>query len=111
MDDSDVRFVIDSLALSAWQTSKSKGFWETDPNDGEQIALMHAELSEGLEAIRKDLMSDHIAGFTGLEEELADVVIRVMQYSHGKKLRLADAILAKMAFNETRPMKHGGKKF
>ena len=82
-------------------------------NLGEQIALMHSELSEGLEYERKNpgAPSDHIPGFTGLEEEFADVLIRIFDTSAQRKLRLGDAVLAKMAFNATRPHKHGGKRF
>jgi hypothetical protein len=82
------------------------------PNYGEKIALMHSELSEAFEAHRHtppgaEFPSDHISGFTGEEEEMADEVIRVFDVSRQRNLRLADAILAKMDFNATRPYKHG----
>jgi hypothetical protein len=35
------------------QIAIEKGWWEGERNEGELIALMHSELSEGLEAIRK----------------------------------------------------------
>jgi NTP pyrophosphatase (non-canonical NTP hydrolase) len=84
----------------------AQGFWESD-NFGEKIALIHSELSEALEADRKDLASDHIEGFTGVEEELADVFIRMIDLAVQKDLRLGEAIFAKMRFNLTRPFKHG----
>ena len=34
--------------------AKEKGWWDEERNDGEMIALMHSELSEALEALRKD---------------------------------------------------------
>lgn len=86
--------------------NESKGF--TDHwNDGEKIALMHSELSEGLEALRNDLMSNHIPKFKGIEEEMADVIIRVLHFCEVKKLKIADALIAKIEFNETRIFKHG----
>lgn len=84
----------------------AQGFWESD-NTGEKIALMHSELSEALEADRKSLPSDHIEGFSGVEEELADVMIRILDFAGHHDLRLAEAFTAKLLFNLTRPYKHG----
>jgi NTP pyrophosphatase (non-canonical NTP hydrolase) len=85
---------------------------EADYNVGEKIALMHAELSEALEYSRKgDGPSDHIPEFSGMEEEFADVIIRIMNTAQRKHLRVAEAMIAKQAFNADRPYKHGGKKF
>lgn len=86
--------------------------WNDKPVEkGVDIALMHSELSEALEGIRKDLQSDHIPGFSMEEEEMADVLVRIFHYSAKHKLRLGMALLAKMTFNETRPYRHGGKRF
>jgi hypothetical protein len=45
------------------------------------------------------------------EEELADLVIRVMDHGNARGHRIAEAIVAKMRFNASRPMKHGGKAY
>jgi NTP pyrophosphatase (non-canonical NTP hydrolase) len=90
------------------------GFLDSpDYNVGEKIALVHAELSEALEYLRKseNALSDHIPDFLGVEEEFADVIIRLMGIAQYKGFRIAEAIVAKQAFNAGRPFKHGGKKF
>jgi NTP pyrophosphatase (non-canonical NTP hydrolase) len=93
-------------------TAKDKGWWDEERNDGEIIALMHSELSEALEALRHgNPPDDHIPDFTGVEAELADVVIRIMDYADARGFRVAEAIEAKMAFNDSRARKHGGKAF
>ena len=73
------------------------------------VALEHAELSEGLEAIRKPQKDDHIPEFTMEEAEAADAIIRIMNRSARRYLRVAEALVAKINYNRTRPYKHGNK--
>lgn len=94
----------------AHQNALDKGFWDTERNMGESVALLHAELSELLEALRRgNPASDKIPEFSQAEEEAADVVIRLLDLAGGSKWRLAEAIVAKMGYNVNRPYKHGKK--
>ena len=99
-------------AKEVYQTARNTGWWEKERNDGEIIALMHSELSEALTAIRHGNPPDvHLPEFTGVEVELADVIIRIMDFSSARGHRVAEALEAKIAYNKTRPYKHGGKAF
>jgi hypothetical protein len=81
-------------------------------NVGEAIALMHSELSEGLEADRAgNPPDDKVPEFSGLEAELADTVIRILDLAAGNNLRVVHAIYAKAERNKTRSYKHGGKAY
>lgn len=96
------------LSERAFKISEAHGFWEKDRNFGEAVALMHSELSEAMEGHRHgNPPDDKIPEFTSEEAEFADLVIRLMDWSHGKRLRVAEALVAKMRYNEGRPYKHG----
>lgn len=99
------------LSNEAHKTSVEKGFYEDPPSDLERICLMHEEFGGATEALRKPVMpsDEHCPEFTRLEIKLADVIIRIMDYSVYRRLRVGQAILAKMKANKLRPYKHGKK--
>lgn len=121
--------IFDTIARCAHRNSKAKGFWDASEQlqevadaagmgtalrkmRGSQLRdLMHSELGEACEGDRKDLQSDKIAGFSNVEEEYADLVIRLMDAAIALGLRLPEAIIAKMLYNQGRPAMHGGKSF
>lgn len=116
--------VTEQQFLAAWDrmsqqvhvTHVDKGFAAlAKPEDpiwmGNQIALMHGELSEAHESIRKGTNDDKITWRKGYEVELADVIIRVMNFATDSGLDVASALIEKARFNEGRPAMHGGKKF
>jgi NTP pyrophosphatase (non-canonical NTP hydrolase) len=72
-----------------------------------QLAMVHSEVSEVLEAMRKEKGQEVVV------EELADIVIRVLDFyaflsqTQYTNLSLADAIVSKMEKNLDRPKMHG----
>lgn len=117
--------------LSSWfeiekeihENARDKEFWNyrypngevgynpTLCNKGEKLALIHAEVSEVLEEIRlpEEVSSKKIPNFSTIEEELADVAIRLIDFAGAYDYDIAGAIVAKMEYNKTRPIKHGKK--
>lgn len=123
---------IKELCRKAHEIAIKKGFWASekgidgdtnlmsfdnpfkDPiklayrNNGELIALMHSELSEALEALRHgNPKSDHVPKISSLDEEMADLAIRLGDFCASRNIDLEKAIKIKMKYNETREFKHG----
>ena len=102
----DFVHAIDSLGAVA------KKLAERQPrNDFEAFALIISEVAEAIESRREGLAvpDDKIPEFSGIEAELADVVIRIMDMSAARGWRVGEAIAAKLEMNAGRGHRHGGK--
>lgn len=105
LTDYPVRETLQALIDDAHQTAVEHGWHDTSVPLPVHLALIHSEVSEALQADRKGEGADHVA------EELADVVIRVMDTAAAHGFDLASTIIAKMQANKARPHRHGGRKY
>lgn len=90
--------------IHSWMNFQGFG---NPPHLPQELMLIVTELAEACEAHRTGATSDKIPEFTGVEEELADAVIRIFDTAQRHNLRLGQAIIQKMLFNLSRPYKHG----
>lgn len=75
-----------------------------------KLCLIHSEVSEALEAVRAGMpKDDKCPDFGNFEIEMADAIIRIVDLTEKMGLDIEGAVLAKMAHNETRSYRHGGK--
>lgn len=117
-----IRQGINELVQQCHGNAVRKQWWNPAPTFGEGLMLIVSELSEALEDYRNGMKANQefvttislndepIAKPIGIPSELADVLIRLCDLCGGFEVPLADAVIAKMRYNRTRPERHGGKK-
>lgn len=123
--------MINRLSKEIHSNNQAKGFYDDKKNIGEMLCLIHSEVSEALESDRKgnyaamtdtlwqDMYRDNDDDYfkhafkeyckDTFEDELADVMIRVMDLAAFMGVDLEKHIKAKMEYNALRPYKHGKK--
>lgn len=102
---------------AGWHTNLETGKL-LERNKGEMIALIHSEISEAMEGERKGLMDDHLPLRPMAEVEMADAIIRIMDYCGRWNYDVGGAIIEKIEYNKSRAdhklenrQKEGGKRF
>lgn len=110
-DDDKFMAEVESILLERWSIDGSRDFWEIWIRNRKlaRIALIHSELSEMVEGIRKDAMDDKLPHRKQEEVELADTLIRIEDYAGTYDLDLGGAREEKEAYNLSRLYKHGKK--
>lgn len=124
----DVKLGIALLQNKIYTANVAAGWW-TNLETGQpvpkgdvqvqlaKLALVHSEVSECVEGVRKNLMDDHLPHRSMAEVEAADAMIRLYDLAAHEGWDLAGAIFEKLAYNAQRAdhkienrLKEGGKK-
>lgn len=111
------RLRLKDLADAVHNWAKGKGWWDPEQSKTfmEQCTLFHSEISEAVEEWRHghdptEIYYAEDGKPEGIPVELADCLIRILDTSARYGIPLEQALAEKMAYNETRPYRHGGKR-
>lgn len=108
------------------EVNKANGWFEDDRSVGEDLLLIHTEVSEAVEAFRDWGLADATdhAGAAlasvaadrtilpkpeGFGSEMADILVRLLDTCERRGVDLSFEFERKLAHNATRGHKHGGK--
>lgn len=85
-----------------WHDLKTGDSLKGRRNVPEMLCLIHSEISEAMEGVRKGKMDDKLPHRKMVEVELADALIRIYDLAGGLDLDIGGAMAEKMLYNAQR---------
>lgn len=117
-NDGTLSVAIQQLSKEIFEINVEKG-WEPDKKRtvGDEVALLHSEVSEIFEAYREwgfddataDPEPNSLPKPEGMGSEYADLFIRILHYTTVHGIDLIQETRRKIEYNKTRSFRHGGK--
>ena len=97
---------LNEMAKEAYMQSFKNGFYDVNVSTDVNMVLLkllliNGEVAEATEVLRKDQGNDR------LHEELADIMIRLLDLMGYTRMDVDTVITKKMEYNKTRPYRHG----
>lgn len=114
---------LESMSATVREVNRANGWFDRERTFGEDMALLHSEVSEMLEAFRSHGLDDFTEQSTlgdggpngyppkpeGVGSEAADILIRLLDVCHRYDIDLGTEFSRKLQYNQTRGYRHGNK--
>lgn len=124
-------FTLNDLRDEVYENARAHGFHDVGRTVGDGLMLICTEVSEAFEAHRegakistmhyecrhpkgdcgndRDVLcvDDSLHKPVGVPSEIADIIIRCLDFAGEHGIDIERAVREKMAFNKTRPFRHG----
>lgn len=128
MTETQIRTQLQELQATGREINEALGWYDSERAFGDDIALLHTEVSEMFEAYRRwglddatqAVVNEAVESLTGekpvlpkpegVGSEAADVLIRLLDTCERNGIDLGSEVERKFAFNRTRAYRHGNKR-
>jgi NTP pyrophosphatase (non-canonical NTP hydrolase) len=106
--------MLTQLIQTIHKNSIDHGWYDKERSFGDITALIHSEVTEAFEEYRnghdpQEIYFSEGGKPEGVGIELADAIIRILDYCGAAGIDIDECIRIKHEYNVSRPYRHGGK--